>query len=161
MDVSPGQKAAPERPVVAGQLVGQWRTVLIAGWVGVIAGFGAVAQAGRLAGISPWWIGPATNPRHIAVFVVPFLAPTITIVLAAAGSRFACHAGVLAALVSAAMALGDRDFPGIALVEVVVAGAGLLVTVACFAGRAVRPPADRPPAPVAEPREQPEAHPPR
>ncbi len=123
-----------------GVLVASWRLLFVAAWVGVMAAFGAVAQAGRLAGLSPWWIGPQTNPRNIIIFVAPFVLPIVAVATALRGFRYACSVGVVAGLASMAVALGDTDYPGMALVELVIGAAGLLVSLACFAGRAVRPP---------------------
>lgn len=141
---SPPGPSAPDPaplPLRPGQLVAGWRAVFISGWVAVIAAFGAVAQAGRLAGISPWWIGPETNPRNVFVFLLPFYAPVAAIVTAARGVRWASYIGLVAAAVSAAIALGDSEYPGMLLVELVIAGCGLALSAASFAGRAVRPPA--------------------
>src|SRR5687767_4938841 len=59
----PPQPPSPQEtwtppPLKPGQLAPSWRLVFIGGWVGVIAGFGAIWQAGRIAGIAPWWLGP-------------------------------------------------------------------------------------------------------
>lgn len=138
---------SPE-PLRLGVLVGSWRLLFVAAWVGVMAAFGAVAQAGRLAGLSPWWIGPQTNPRNIIVFVAPFVLPVVAVAAALRGVRYTCYIGVLAGLASMAVALGDTDHPGMALVELVIGVAGLLVSLACFAGRAVRPPESPGPDPL-------------
>ena len=147
-DTSDPAPAPAEAQLLPGVLVGNWRLLFVVGWVGVMAAFGAVAQAGRLAGLSPWWIGPQTNPRNIVVFVAPFVLPVIAVAAALRGFRHTCSVGVVAGLASMAVALGDTDFPGMALVEGVIGAAGLLVSLACFAGRAVTPPESPGPDPL-------------
>ncbi len=109
--------------------------VFIAGWIGVLAGFGALWQAGRIAGIAPWWLGPETNLRAFPVIALPFIAPLIVVVLGVLGIRICCYVGIVAGLISAAVALGDRHFPGLAVVDVAIGACGVLVSLACLGGR--------------------------
>lgn len=115
--------------------------IFIAGWVGVLAGFGAIWQAGRIAGIAPWWLGPETNPRFVLVIAVPFVAPLITVVAGVMGRTWACYVGIAAGVVSAAMALGDLHYPGLAVVDAIIGFCGLLISIACLGGR-MRPAPD-------------------
>ena len=107
----------------------------IAGWVGVLAGFGAIWQAGRLAGIAPWWLGPQTNLRPFVVIASPFIAPLIALIAGFVGTKWACFIGIAASLVTAAYALGDLHFPGLAVVDALIGICGLLISVACLGGR--------------------------
>src|SRR3954447_12042405 len=118
-----------------GQLAPGWRTTFIAGWVGVIAALGAIWQACRVGGIAPWWLGPETNPRFLLVVALPFIPPIIAIIAASTGMGYACHIGIVAGVLVAAVALGDLDHPGLALVEACVGLAGMLISVACLGGR--------------------------
>jgi hypothetical protein len=127
---------APPRP---GQLSNGWRSLFLAGWVGVLIGFGCIWQAGRVAGIAPWWLGPETNPRSVLLIGMPFAPPLVAIAGAIARSRWAVHVGVIAAVASTAIAIGDVEYPGLALVEAAIGVAGLLISVACFAGRMRHP----------------------
>ena len=136
---SPLQPAGPSPwappPLRPGQLSPGWRMVFIAGWVGVMGGFGAVWQATRVAGIAPWWLGPETNMRSVFVIALPFLAPLIAAAAGVAGVRFACYIGMAASVATAAFALGDLHFPGLAVVEALLGACGLLISVACLGGR--------------------------
>jgi hypothetical protein len=109
--------------------------VFIAGWVGVMGGFGAVWQATRIAGIAPWWLGPETNMRSVVVIALPFLAPLIAAAAGVTGLRWACHIGMAASVATAAFALGDLHFPGLAVVEALLGVCGLLISIACLGGR--------------------------
>ena len=107
----------------------------VAGWIGVLGGFGAIWQATRIAGIAPWWLGPETNLRSVFVIALPFIAPMLAVVAGAVGLRMACFVGIAASLVTASFALGDLHFPGLAVVEAVLGGCGLLISVAGLGGR--------------------------
>ena len=109
--------------------------MFIAGWVGVIAGFAAVWQACRVGGIAPWWLGPETNPRSIFITAIPFVLPMIAIAIASFNLRITCWAGVVAGLGCAAIALGDLEWPGLAIVEMALGLAGVVISCACFGGR--------------------------
>jgi hypothetical protein len=129
---SPRLQPAPN----PGQLTPAWRTLFIAGWIGVILGFAAVWQSTRVSGISPWWLGPETNQRIFVIIAIPFVSPVVAVIAGFTKMRIACYVGVVAAFLTGAVALGDRTrFPGIAAVEAALAGAGLLISLGAFAGR--------------------------
>ncbi len=131
-------------PLRPGQLAAPWKTLFIAGWFGVLVGFGCIWQAGRVAGVAPWWLGPETNPRPIFVTALPFIGPVLAIIFAAANSRWAVYVGLGAAVASIAISFGDLDdTPGLADGQAVIGLAGLFVTIAAFSGR-MRKPADNP-----------------
>ncbi|MCU1394584.1 MAG: hypothetical protein JWM34_3012 [Ilumatobacteraceae bacterium] len=138
-----GDPWAP-RPLEPGQLSPGWRLVFIAGWIGVLAGFAALWQAGRLAGIAPWWLGPETNLEPIYVIALPFIAPLIAIVVGFLGSKWSSLVGIGCSLITAAFALGDLHFPGLAVVDALIGVCGLLISLASLGGRMRA-------APVAEP----------
>lgn len=123
------------RTPVAGQLTAQWTQVFWIGWLLVAGSFAAIWYSSRLVGLSTWWLGPATEPRFFLLNVLPFLAP---LGLCAAGlmrGRWLPWWGIGGALVTAGIAALDISrVPGFAVIEFALAGAGLLVSVACFAG---------------------------
>jgi hypothetical protein len=122
-------------PLRPGQLSPGWRLAFIAGWVGVMGGFGALWQACRIAGIAPWWLGPETDMRSVFVVALPFLAPLVTVLAGVAGLRSACYIGIVASFVTASFALGDLHFPGLAVVEGILGVCGLLISIAGLGGR--------------------------
>lgn len=148
----------PADPIVAGgwsppllkpgQFTPRWKTVFVGGWVAVVAAFGAVWYACRVAGIAPWWLGPETDLRPLLLRFLPFAAPAVVIVVATLGSRFSVYVGIVGAVATGAIALGDLDrYPGLAAGEATIAAAALLISVAGFGGRMRRPLANDP-APV-------------
>jgi len=122
-------------PLRPGQLSPGWKTVFIAGWIGVISGFAAVWQACRVAGIAPWWLGPETNPRSIFITAIPFVVPMLVIAVAAFNLRITCWVGIAGGLACSAVALGDLEWPGLAIVEAVLGLAGVVISCACLGGR--------------------------
>ncbi|CAB4790591.1 unannotated protein [freshwater metagenome] len=141
-DLAPAGFYTPrlQPPPDPGQFTPAWRTLFIAGWIGVLLGFAAVWQACRVAGIAPWWLGPETNQRAFVIIALPFVAPITAVVAGIARFRVACYIGVAAGIVTLVVALGDRNrFPGVAAVEAAIGCAGLLISVGAFAGRMRRP----------------------
>ena len=111
-----------------------WATVFWVGWLFVAGGFVAVWNSSRITGLSTWWLGPESAPR-LPLHVVPFVAPLVLCVLALRSTRFLPWFGIAGAAITAAIALGDlSEQHRYALIELGLAGAGLLVSVACFAG---------------------------
>jgi len=123
--------------------------IFIAGWVGVLGGFGAVWYAGRIAGIAPWWLGPETDPRFVLVIAAPFVAPLIAVVAGVMGRKWVCHYGIVAGVISASIALGDLHFPGLAVVDAIIGLCGVLISIACLGGRMRPAPDDTNAQPVA------------
>ncbi len=134
---NPFEYEAP--PLQPGQLAPGWKTVFITGWVLVLAGFGCIWQAGRVAGIAPWWLGPESDQRLFLVIALPFVAPLIAVLMAAANLRAAVYFGLVAGVASTTVALGDLEYPGLALGEVAIGLSGLLVSIACLVGRMRQP----------------------
>ena len=135
-------------PLVAGQLTPGWKMVLVCGWVGVILGFACVWKSSWTLGFSTWWLGPQASPRFFGLLVLPFLLPLGMVLLALANVRYAAFAGILAALLTALIGWGDVGRQDkFAAVELALAAAGLLISVACLGGMVRRPAAE----PAAEP----------
>lgn len=133
------------RVPVPGQLTAQWTQVFWIGWLLVAGSFAAIWYSSRLVGLSTWWLGPSTEPRFFLLNVLPFVAP---LGLCAAGLtrvRWLPWWGIGGALVTAGIAALDISrVPGYAVIEFALAGAGLLVSVACFGGMYRRADADSP-----------------
>jgi hypothetical protein len=135
-----------------GHLTGGWATVYWLGWLLVAGGFGAVWYSARVTGLSTWWLGPESEPR-VLLCLVPFIAPFALAFLAIRITRHLPWYGIGGAVVTAAIAAGDlADVPRYAAIEFALAGAGLAVSVASFAGmlRAAEPALDEPQAGEAE-----------
>ena len=107
----------------------------------MVISFAAVWKASWTLGFSTWWLGPQANPRFFGLLLLPFVLPILVTVAASRNVRYAPYFGVIAALATAAIGLGDIGRQNaFALVELAVAGGGLLISLAALAGM-VRPPA--------------------
>ena len=138
-------RAPALRDVAPGELTPAWRVVFCIGWIGVVLVFAAVWKSGRTLGLAPWWLGPSGDPHSVVVNLIPFVLPIAAVVASFRKVRHLPFVGIVAAAGTAAVALVDLGrFDGIGAVELAAAAAGLLVSVASFAGmlRAAR--GDRP-----------------
>jgi hypothetical protein len=126
---------APPRAARTGELAAPWRVVFVVGWLGAVLGFASVWKSSRTMGLSTWWLGPSSDPRSIVVQMVPFVVPVLLMVAGSRNGRFLPYWGVLGSLVLAAIGVGDLSrFQRLAVVELAIAGAVLLVSIASFAG---------------------------
>ena len=117
-------------------LEGPWVAIVIVSWLLVSAALAAAAVTGRNIGKPTWWLDTVSDPALPVLWVVPFLAPIVVIVCAIAAGRWAPFAGMGASLYLGAVALLDLESsPAVALIQVVVASAALLVSFASLAGR--------------------------
>lgn len=131
-----------------GHVTSGWATVFWVGWLLVAGGFAAVWYSSRVTGLSTWWLGPESAPRPW--FFVPFVAPIALAVMALKITRRLPWWGVGGAAFTAVIAAFDvADVPKYAAVEFALAAAGLMLSVAAFAGmlRAARPDATPDPEP--------------
>jgi hypothetical protein len=132
---------APDEPTLRpGDLTATWRFIFLAAWVGVLLGFASVWKSSRTLGLSTWWLGAPAEPRFLLIQLLPFVAPVALIIAASKRVRFLPVWGTLGGLVMLGIAAGDISrFSGLATIQLVLAGAGLLVSEASFAGMMRRP----------------------
>jgi hypothetical protein len=144
------QPPIPEPPAVPthhlrvlrpGNLTARWTTTFWLGWAGVAGGFVAVWYSSRVTGLATWWLGPEAEPRSVLVNLLPFVAPLGLCVLALAHRRWVPILGILGAAVTVVVGAIDLGrIRGYGVIELVLAGAGLAVSVASFAGMLRRDP---------------------
>lgn len=133
----PGPDVEPARsPATAvGRLTPGWRAVAAGVWALAFLAVLGVWKTSRELGLNTWWLGPLGDPRPIFVSVLPLAAPTAAVIAVANNVARAAWVQFGAAAVLAAVALGDVSYvPRLALVELGIATAGVLVTVASLAG---------------------------
>lgn len=119
----------------AGQLTPGWRLAFGLGWAAVIVGLAAVWESSRVIGLSTWWLGADAEPRLLLVQLLPFYGPILVTTAAASNWRYAPYLGIIAAAAGAAVGAGDVGrVRWIAVVELVLAGAALCISVASLAG---------------------------
>jgi hypothetical protein len=136
----PWAEAPPKR---AGELTPGWRLAFGIGWAAVIVGYAAVWETSRIIGLSTWWLGADAQPRLLLIKLLPFFGPVMVTGAAVANWRYLPFLGMVAAAAGAVIAAGDFSrVRWISVVELVVAGAALLISVASIAGmyrRALEP----------------------
>lgn len=133
-EMAPRLVPAPLRP---GQLTVAWRNLFLVGWVAVLLGFAAVAKTSRTLGLSTWWLGASAQPQIILIQMLPFVPGVLLVIGAARNSRFLPFTGIIGAIALAAIATADIGrFDRLALVQFVIAGGGLAVSIASLAGMA-------------------------
>lgn len=125
----------PPRQPRPGELSPPWRVVFVVGWVGAILGYASVWKSSRTMGLSTWWLGPSADPRSIAIQMIPFVIPVLLVIAGSRHARFLPWWGILGSLALGGIGAGDLDrFQRLAAVELFIAGAVLLVSIASFAG---------------------------
>jgi hypothetical protein len=133
--VSPPPPEPPHHGVRAGDLTTGWRIVTGVGWIAIVAVLAAAWSASRQLGLSTWWLGPASDQHPPYIVLLPFVAPAVMLAAVGNRTRFIPWIGVLGALATAAVGLGDLGrVQGLGLVELMAAAAGLLISIASFSG---------------------------
>ena len=113
-----------------------WRMLASVSWVGIFLCQVAVAVSSRNIGKSAWWLGPESNPQFPLLWGLPFAITIAGLVATQRPRRYTIfvHLGCVLALVG--VALGDvSNAPGVALLEFVLAGIALLVSLVSLAAR--------------------------
>ncbi len=134
--------AAPPAGPTAGQLTPGWRLVTGITWVLTFVAYTGVWKASRELGLSTWWLGPISAPRPVPVTLLPFVAPVVMVVATLNNARRLPFYGLAASLVGAVIGLADLPrVTRLGIVELVIAAAGAVVSVASLAGmyRKARP----------------------
>lgn len=109
--------------------------------MGVVVVLASAWSVSRQLGLSTWWLGPVQHQRPLYVMLIPFIAPAVVITAVGNRVRYVPWMGVLGAVATAAVGVGDLGrVLGIGVVELIAAAAALLVSIAAFSGmyRAVR-----------------------
>ncbi len=118
-----------------GDLTNGWLIVTGIGWLGVVVVLAASWNVSRQLGLSTWWLGPVDHQRPLYVMVLPFVAPAVMLTAAGNRVRYLPWIGMLGAAAVAAVGIGDLGrVLGIGVVELIAAGAALLVSIASFSG---------------------------
>jgi hypothetical protein len=112
-----------------------WRLAFGIGWAAIIACQAAVWESSRVIGLSTWWLGSDAEPRLLLFQLLPFYGPVLVTVAAFNNWRYSPYLGIAVAVTGAAIGFGDLGrVRWIAVVELVVAGAALCISVASLAG---------------------------
>ncbi len=125
-------------PKMVSQLTRTWRNVTALSWLVLGLAVLALAISSRSLGKPTWWLGPESQPRFFLVWATPFVPPLASIIASLRFSRWASQVSIASALALGVVAVFDlQNSPGIATGEFVLAGAGVLISIASLAGRTV------------------------
>jgi hypothetical protein len=103
--------------------------------MGIVLVFAATWNASRQLGLPTWWLGPVDHQRPLYVILLPFIAPLVIIAAVGNRVRYVPWVGVLGAVATAGVGLGDLGrVRGLGVVELIAAAAALLVSVASLSG---------------------------
>lgn len=112
-----------------------WRVVTACTWAAVIVSFAAIWNASVQLGLSTWWLGPRGQPQPQVVRLLPFVAPVLMCLAVFNNMRAIAYLGLGASVVVATFGIIDLWYvPGLALVELLVAASGALVSLASLTG---------------------------
>lgn len=104
-------------------------------WITVALAFVAVWNTSVQLGRSTWWLGPRGEPMPRLVRVVPFVAPVAMVFATIRNTRWIAVFGIGASLALAAIAVADLSrVPAIAAVELTVAAAAAIISLASLTG---------------------------
>lgn len=134
-DAAPAPAPVPDVPS-PGQLTSVWRVVMVVAWVGVVLAWSAMWSVSVQMGQPTWWLGTRATPTSPLVRLAPFAGPVLIIVGAIVNARRLAWLGAAAALVFAGYAVADvvDGLGSQAWVEVGIAAAGLVVSLAALSG---------------------------
>ena len=128
----------PPTPKMVSQLTRTWRNVTALSWLVLGLAILALAISSRSLGKPAWWLGPESQPRFFLIWATPFVPPLASIITSLRFSRWAPLVSFVSALALGVVAVFDlQNSPGIATGEFVLAGAGVLISIASLAGRIV------------------------
>jgi len=131
VDVDAFEPAAP----LPGSLTGGWRLIMIIAAVGAVLSWSAVWSASVQLGLSTWWLGPRADPTALPIRLAPYVLPIVVVIGALNGRRWLTWLGLAAAAVFAGYGIGDLGrVPRLAALELVVAGAVAVVSLASLTG---------------------------
>lgn len=105
-------------------------------WILVFLAYMGVWKASEEIGIATWWLGPRSNPQPIIVRLVPFIVTAVFGAIASFAVRGLSWISLGGSVVLAALAVPDFSRAvGLAVIELTIAGAVALVSLASLTGR--------------------------
>lgn len=105
-------------------------------WALVIVGFVAVWKTSQELGLNTWWLGPFGDPQPVYVRMLPFLPALAMLLLVVNNFRWVPWAGLGAAGLTALIGVLDLGkVTRLGLVELAIAAAGALTSLAGLSGR--------------------------
>jgi hypothetical protein len=99
----------------------------------VLVAWSGVWKASRELGVATWWLGPDGDPQPLPILLAPFVPPLVMILLALNNVRRLPWYGLAGAAVLAVFGIVDLGYVRrLGVVELAIAGAAAVVSVAGF-----------------------------
>lgn len=118
-----------------GELSSAWRVVMVLGWVAVALAWSSVWSVAVQLGQSTWWLGTRASPTSPVIRLLPYVAPVIVTLGTILNVRRLAWVGIAGSVLLAGYGIGDLgDRMHLGLIEVAIAAAALLVSIAAFSG---------------------------
>jgi hypothetical protein len=131
----PPPAAPPTSVLEPGDLVASWRIAIVATWALVVFVYSAVWKTSVELGIGTWWLGARSDPQPVYVRVIPFAVAIGFGLVSSFHLKRLPAITLLGAAVLALIALPDFSRSvGLAALELITAGAVLLVGLGSFTG---------------------------
>ena len=109
--------------------------MVVTTWVGTFVAYLAVWKASEELGVATWWLGPRSSPQPVVIRLIPFAVTVVFGILASYNVRRMPVFGLIGASLLVTIAVPDLSrSTGLATIELAIAGAVLLVSVASFTG---------------------------
>lgn len=117
-----------------------WARVGLVTWIAVLLSNIAVGVTSRTVGKPPWWLGPSVDPAPIVFVALPLLLVATPLIFFYRSSVHAPRIAMGCACAMSVVALADLgETPGVAVVEIAIALAALMGSIATNAGVFTRP----------------------
>ncbi len=109
--------------------------MVVTAWVFAFVTYMGVWKASDEIGIATWWLGPSSDPQPLVVRLIPFVVTATFGIVASYNVVHMPLIGLIGAGILAAIAIADLTrSTGLAVVELAIAVAMLLVAAASFTG---------------------------
>ncbi len=134
----PSVQSLPTAPAGtrAGDVTLTWRMVLLLGWLAAFFAYAAVWQASVQLGIATWWVGPRSQPTPTVIRMIPFILSIAAGLFVLYNVRWLSQ--LTLALAAGSLLIAIPDFTrsvGLAVVEVIISGALLVLGLGALTGR--------------------------
>ena len=101
----------------------------------MIIGFASVWNASAQLGLSTWWLGPRADPQPRYIQFAPFVAPLLMLLATINQVRRLGWWGLAASIAIAGFGLGDLGrVTSLAIIELTIAGAASVASIASLTG---------------------------
>ena len=112
-----------------------WHVGTTVSWAMVLMAYMAVWKASEEIGLATWWLGPRSDPQPVLVRLIPFLLIAVVGLAVSSNVPRGSWVAVVGAITLLVVAVPDFSrSTGLAVVEMAIAGAALVISLASLTG---------------------------